>query len=105
MNILDTGWAIPFGLLTIGTVLGYCALALLGEYRKVFFANPRSVMSFDVWSQLLFHPAATPAYLGVFMLFIALWFIALGFFVLVSMVGFTIVELAYRLFPDVFGRA
>ncbi|GHU29043.1 hypothetical protein AGMMS50256_12950 [Betaproteobacteria bacterium] len=84
--------------------MAYFALTLLGEYKRIFFENPQAAMSFEVWSQLLFHPAATPAYLGVLVLFFGIWFIVIGLFVLTLMVGETVVELAHRWFPLSFPR-
>ena len=43
-------WYLPFGLLALGLVIAWFGFLLLDEYRKAFFANPKVVMSFEVFS-------------------------------------------------------
>ena len=38
----------PFVNLLIGSALAYTAFSMLGEYRKIFMANPKSAMSIEV---------------------------------------------------------
>jgi hypothetical protein len=41
------------GLITWGVVLWAVGLLLLGEYRRLFFENPRAAMSFEVFAQVV----------------------------------------------------
>jgi len=89
-------------MIALGAVLAYASLSLLGEYRRVFFNDPRAVMSVEVWLQVLFHPAATPGYLGVLVLFVGLWFLIAGLALLLLLSGLFIEELVHRLwFPRI----
>src|SRR5438552_16377110 len=47
------GWGLPVGLLCLGALLLGIAWLLLKEYRATFFANPRSIMSFDVLAEIV----------------------------------------------------
>ncbi len=100
-----SGWSYPLGLIAVGAVLAYASLSLLGEYRRVFFDDPRAVMSVEVWLQVLFHPAATPGYLGVLVLFLAVWLLIAGVVLLLFMSGFWLQEVVHRLwFPRIVTR-
>jgi len=94
-----SGWGIPLGLIAFGAVLAVLGVLLLGEYRRVFFADPERTMSVEVFLQLLFHPAATPAYLGVVLLFAAAWFVIIGLFALALLSGAVLQGLWHMWFP------
>ena len=51
-------------------------LLLLGEYREQFLKNPRAVITFEVFSQAAHLNG--PGYLGVLVLFGAVFIIAIG---------------------------
>lgn len=48
-----SGWHIPIGLMALGALFVGMAGALLAEYRRAFFADPRSVMSIEVLLNIL----------------------------------------------------
>ncbi len=73
------------GLITWGLVLACAGLLLLGEYRKVFFQNPRALMTFEMWAQVFAH-AGGPGYLASMLLVCAAFFLVGGMATLV-MVG------------------
>jgi hypothetical protein len=63
-------WSIiegPLNSLVVGLVLGYAALALLGDYRKAFKADPKAAMSVDV-IMLAITSSGGPGYLAAFLL-------------------------------------
>ena len=66
------------GFLALGGLLCVGGWMLLREYRNVFLADPRAAMSVEVLLQILFHPAATAAFLGAMAIFFGFWFLALG---------------------------
>jgi hypothetical protein len=46
-------YLMPFGFLALGLLFVGLAGLLLAEYRRAFFADPRSIMSFEVLAQIL----------------------------------------------------
>jgi hypothetical protein len=54
---------VPLGLLVAGAVLLGAALLLLGEYRRIFFADPHSLMTMEVLFNIL--RLGGPGYLAV----------------------------------------
>jgi hypothetical protein len=75
------------GVVAIGCLLGIAGLILLGQYRSVFFQNPRAVMSLEVLLQVL--RRGGPGYLAALCLLCALWFIAAGIYLFVAEALFT----------------
>ena len=53
--------------LLIGTALAYAALFMLGEYRKIFMANPKVAMNAEVF-MLAVTSSGGPGYLAAFLL-------------------------------------
>jgi hypothetical protein len=74
------------GYITLGLVLAGIGLLLLGEYRKMFFQNPRAVMTFEVFSQLG-GLGAGPGYFGVWLMYASLIFVFIGMLNLVSIIA------------------
>ena len=70
------------GVVAIGCLLGITGRILLGQYRSVFFQNPRTVMSLEVLLQVL--RLGGPGYLAVLCLLGAIWFIAAGIYMFVA---------------------
>jgi len=66
------------GVIAFGIAIGYAGLLLLGEYRKAFFRDARSVMTLEV----LFAVARLggPGYLAIMCLIAAVLFVAIGVF-------------------------
>jgi hypothetical protein len=57
----------PFVSFLVGAALAYTAFSLLGEYRKLFMANPKSAMSVEAL-MLAFTSLGGPGYLAAFLL-------------------------------------
>jgi hypothetical protein len=72
----------PAGLLLFGLLLMYLGLLLFGEYRKIFFQNPRAVMSLDVLFQVL--RLGAPGYLAMALLVCSVFFLIAGFGLLID---------------------
>jgi hypothetical protein len=58
-----SGWHVPIGLMLVGALFVWLGSALLVEYRRAFFADPRSVMSIEVLLNIL--RLGGPGYLAV----------------------------------------
>jgi hypothetical protein len=71
-------FVLAIGSLILGALLTGGGLILLGEYKKVFFADPRATMSVEVLLQILMHPAATAPFVGAVGIFFGLWFLGIG---------------------------
>jgi hypothetical protein len=69
-------WLVPVFFLGLGGLFLLLAFFLLEEYRKVFFANPRAAMTFEVLAQLL--QLGTPGYIGAFGLAAGGFFFVIG---------------------------
>jgi hypothetical protein len=76
----------PLIVLGLGVVLTIAAVAVLWEYRKLFFIDPRGVMSAEVLIQLLTQ-CGGPGYVGAFLLAAALLSFASGAFTLLRNVA------------------
>ena len=77
--------------ITFGLVLLILAFALLTEYRKLFFSDPRAAMSLDGLGHLL--DLGGPGYLGVFGLGFGGFFLAIGGLMAVAMVVLPLLEI------------
>jgi len=95
------GWSLAFSAAIFGGIFVCGALAGLGEYRKLFFTHPREAMSLEVLLQLLFHPASTPAFVCAFALVIGLWFLAIGAFIFIVLLGDVAWGLGVQLWPKI----
>jgi hypothetical protein len=71
MTTIST-WEVLITVLLAGALLIGLSLLLLTEYRKAFFADPPSVMSFDVLAEIL--GTYGSGYTAVFAFFIGCWF-------------------------------
>jgi hypothetical protein len=56
-------WHVPIGLMALGVIFIGLAAALLVEYRRAFFSDPRSVMSIEVLLNIL--KLGGPGYLAM----------------------------------------
>ena len=97
INILSS-LEVPLGLLLFGALLACLGLMLLGEYRKLFLANPRAWMSFEVLTQMT-QPWGSPAYMGVSLLFCSVFFLIPGVFSLCETIYSFIADGWHILFP------
>ena len=84
-------WILPLFFIMFGAVLLALGFALLTEYRRLFFSDPRSAMSLDVLGHLL--ELGAPGYLGVFGLGIGGFFLAIGTLMAIAFVVFPILEI------------
>ena len=84
-------WILPLFFVAFGVALLALAFALLTEYRKLFFSDPRTAMSLDVLGHLL--ELGGPGYLGVFGLGFGGFFLAIGGFMAVAMVVLPLFEI------------
>jgi hypothetical protein len=57
----------PVTVLGLGIVLTFCAIGLLWEYRRLFFADPRPAMTGEVLMQVI-ATSGGPGYLAAFLL-------------------------------------
>jgi hypothetical protein len=73
------------GLFAWGIVLGCAGLLLLGEYRRVFFENPRAVITLEIWLQVALK-AGGPGYLAMILLVSAAFFLLGGMATLIVVV-------------------
>src|SRR5260221_13651092 len=89
-------WLVPVFFLGLGGLFLLLAFFLLEEYRKLFFANPRAAMTFEVLAQLF--QLGTPGYIG------AIGLAAGGFFLLIGAPtpALFIVGPLLGIFPQVF---
>lgn len=67
----------PIANFVLAAVLLVAALALLGEYRRIFMSNPRAAMSAEVL-MLAIARAGGPGYLAAFLLAGAVLNVAVG---------------------------
>jgi hypothetical protein len=65
------------GLITWGFVLWAVGLLLLGEYRRLFFENPRAAMSFEVFAQVVLKSGG-PGYFACALLVFGAFFVCDG---------------------------
>jgi hypothetical protein len=85
-----SGWHIPIGLMGLGGLFVGLAGALLVEYRRAFFADPRSVMSTEVLLNIL--KLGGPGYLAMVALVAGLPMLLGGALFLLLFVGFWVYE-------------
>lgn len=76
-------WWTGFIVMVGGALFIWLSLALLGEYRKAFMANPMSVMSLDVLLSML--RCGTPSAIAVLTLMAGALFLAGGFLLLATL--------------------
>ena len=76
------------GIVAVGIALGYAGTRLLGEYRKAFFADPRSVMTLEVMLNVA--RLGGPGYLAIVCLIGAVGLVSGG-------IVFLIMETVHRL--------
>jgi hypothetical protein len=72
------------GIIIFGVVLAGAGFYLLGKYRKLFFQNPRAVISLEIWSQVALETGGLGYWAMVF-LFCGVWIAVTG----VAVIGFT----------------
>ena len=87
---------IPVFFMGFGALFLLLAWMLLAEYREAFMANPRAVMSFEVFAQIL--NKGGPGYIAAFGLTVGLAFFGIGAFILVLFVVVPLLELVRQLF-------
>ena len=88
-------WLISAFFLAFGALFLLLAWVLLAEYREAFMANPRAIMSFEVFAQIL-HKGG-PGYIAAFGLTVGLAFFGIGAFTLVLNVVAPLFELVRQL--------
>jgi len=84
-------------LLLFGGALLVLAWLLLAEYRRVFLANPRSVMSFEVLAEIV--GGGGPGYLAVASLCVGGVLFGIGALLLLYLIGEYVFLVARALFP------
>jgi hypothetical protein len=89
-------WLIPVFFLGLGGLFLLLAFALLEEYRKVFFANPRAAMTFEVLAQLL--NLGAPGYIGAVGLAAGGLFFVLGAAISIILVLVPLLEIVRQVF-------
>ena len=77
-------WLLPAFFLAFGALFLLMAWNLLREYRHLFLANPRAMMSLDVISEIL--GTGAPGYLGAFGLLAGVFFLGVGLLLLLVMI-------------------
>jgi len=87
-------WTVPLFFLALGAALLVLAFALLAEYRRLFFSDPKSAMSLDVIGHLL--NLGAPGYLGIFGLGFGGFFVAIGALMAIGLVAFPVIEVLRR---------
>lgn len=85
-----SGWHIPIGLLALGALFVGMAGAFLVEYRRAFFADPRSVMSIEVLLNIL--RLGGPGYLAMVALVAGLPMLLAGALFTLVFMGFWFYE-------------
>jgi hypothetical protein len=83
MSIVWTLLEGPLIVAGLGLALTAAAAALLWEYRRLFFSDPKAVMSAEVFVQII-AGCGTPGYLAAFLLAAALFSFASAAYGLVS---------------------
>jgi hypothetical protein len=76
-------WWTGFVVMAGGALFIWLSLALLGEYRRAFMANPMSVMSLDVLLSII--RCGTPSAMAVITLLAGACFLAGGFLLLAKL--------------------
>jgi hypothetical protein len=94
-----SGWHIPIGLMGLGAIFVGLAAALLVEYRRAFFADPRSVMSIEVLLNIL--KLGGPGYLAMLALVAGLPMLLGGALFFLLFAGFWVYQGAGELFRAV----
>ena len=89
-------WLIPVFFLGLGSLFLLLAFALLEEYRKVFFSNPRAAMTFEVLAQLL--NLGAPGYIGAVGLAAGGLFFVLGAAISIILVLVPLLEIVRQVF-------
>jgi hypothetical protein len=85
-----SGWHIPIGLMGLGALFVGLAGALLVEYRRAFFADPRSVMSIEVLLNIL--KLGGPGYLAMMALVAGVPMLLAGTLFFLLFVGFWVYQ-------------
>ncbi len=89
-------WLVPVFFLGLGGLFLLLAFLLLEEYRKLFFANPRAAMTFEVFGQLL--QLGTPGYVGAFGLAVGGFFFVVGAAISIILVLVPLLEILRQVF-------
>ena len=84
-------WWTGFVVMAGGALFIWLSLALLGEYRRAFMANPMSVMSLDVLLSII--RCGTPSAMAVITLLAGACFLAGGFLLLAKLSFSAVVDL------------
>ncbi len=85
-----SGWDVPIGLMALGAFFVGLAGALLVEYRRAFFTDPRSVMSIEVLLNVL--RLGGPGYLAMLALVAGLPMLLAGVLFTIFFIGFWLYE-------------
>ena len=91
------GWGLPLGLLGLGAVLLGFAWVVLAEYRKLFLAEPLSVMSLEILAKIL--GAGGPGYFAVMFLLAGGVMFGVGVLATLLQAGTYIFMFIHRAFP------
>ena len=84
-------WWTGFVVMAGGALFIWLSLTLLGEYRRVFMANPLSLMSIDVLLSII--RCGTPSATAVITLLAGAFFLAGGFLLLVTLLFSAVLDL------------
>jgi hypothetical protein len=63
--------SLPFGLAAFSAVMLWLAWLVLGEYKKLFLANPKLLMSLEVFAVIA--EIGGPGYLAATLAFVGVW--------------------------------
>jgi hypothetical protein len=89
-------WLVPVFFLGLGGLFLLLAFFLLEEYRKLFFANPRAAMTFEVLAQLF--QLGTPGYIGAIGLAAGGFFFVIGATMSVLFIVVPLLEILRQVF-------
>src|SRR5258707_14505485 len=89
-------WLVPVFFLGLGGLFLLLAFSLLEEYRKLFFANPRAAMTFEVLAQLF--QLGTPGYIGAIGLAAGGVFFVIGAAMAVLFIAVALLEIVRQVF-------
>lgn len=75
---------LPFALAVLSAAMLSLAWLALGEYKKLFRANPKLLMSFEVFAVVA--EIGGPGYLAATLAFVGAWMLLLAMYIVVSLV-------------------
>lgn len=81
---------LPFALAGLSAVMLWLAWLALGEHKKLFLANPKLVMSFEVFAVIA--EIGGPGYLAVTLAFVGLWMLLLAMYIGISLVYVSVLK-------------